>query len=153
MIPELTGTATIIVMAFTIRSLPGVVRVAVGALNQLSAGLEEASISLGATRSQTFVKVVMPLIRPAVFSSLVWGFARSMTSLSPIIFLVTPEWRIVTAQILNEADQGRFGNAAAYSVVLVAVVLAAIGLLAMSTGFSSAGASQRRRPSERFRTR
>ncbi len=137
LIPELTGTAAILVLAFTIRSLPGVVRVAVGALNQLSGTLEEASISLGATQAQTFRKIILPLIRPAMFSGLVWSFARSMTSLSPIIFLVTPQWRIMTAQILNEADQGRFGNAAAYSVVLVTVVLFAIGVLAATTGFRS----------------
>lgn len=136
LIPKLSGTAAILVLAFTVRSLPGVVRVAVGALNQLSGSLEEASISLGATPAQTFRKVILPLIRPAMFSSLVWSFARSMTSLSPIIFLVTPQWRIMTAQILNEADQGRFGNAAAYSVVLVSVVLVAISLLALTTGFS-----------------
>lgn len=135
LIPKLSGTAAILVLAFTVRSLPGVVRVAVGALNQLSGSLEEASISLGATPAQTFRKIILPLIRPAMFSSLVWSFARSMTSLSPIIFLVTPQWRIMTAQILNEADQGRFGNAAAYSVVLVSVVLVAISLLALTTGF------------------
>ncbi len=134
-IPKLSGTAAILVLAFTVRSLPGVVRVAVGALNQLSGSLEEASVSLGATPAQTFRKIILPLIRPAMFSSLVWSFARSMTSLSPIVFLVTPEWRIMTAQILNEADQGRFGNAAAYSVVLVSVVLVAISLLALTTGF------------------
>lgn len=135
LIPKLSGTAAILVLAFTIRSLPGVVRVAVGALNQLSKNLEEASISLGATPAQTFGKIILPLIRPAMFSSLVWSFARSMTSLSPIVFLVTPRWRIMTAQILNEADQGRFGNAAAFSVVLVTVVLIAISLLALTTGF------------------
>lgn len=139
LIPELSGTAAILILAFTIRSLPGVVRVAVGALNQLSGSLEEASISLGATPAQTFRKIILPLIRPAMFSSLVWSFARSMTSLSPIIFLVTPQWRIMTAQILNEADQGRFGNAAAYSVVLVTVVLAAISVLALTTGFKPEG--------------
>ena len=134
-IPQLRGTSIILVLAFTIRSLPGVVRVAVGALNQLGKNLEEASISLGATATQTFRKIILPLIRPAMFSSLVWSFARSMTSLSPIVFLVTPEWRIMTARILNEADQGRFGNAAAYSVVLISVVLIAIGFLALTTGF------------------
>lgn len=142
LIPELSGTAAILILAFTIRSLPGVVRVAVGALNQLSGSLEEASISLGATPSQTFRKIILPLIRPAMFSSLVWSFARSMTSLSPIIFLVTPQWRIMTAQILNEADQGRFGNAAAYSVVLVTVVLAAISVLALTTGFKPDGQTE-----------
>ena len=145
-IPRLQGTSAIIVLAFTIRSLPGVVRVAVGALNQLGSNLEEASISLGASTAQTFRKVVLPLIRPAMFSSLVWSFATSMTTLSPIIFLLTPRWRIMTQQVLNEADQGRFSRAAAYSVVLVCVVLVAVGLLALMTGFSSRrGAGTKRR--------
>lgn len=137
LIPKLKGTAAIIVLAFTVRGMPGVVRVAMGALNQLGANLEEASVSLGASTFQTFRKIVLPLIRPAMFSSLIWSFARSMTSLSPIIFVVTPQWRIMTAQILNEADQGRFSHAAAYSLVLVAVVLIAIGFLAVTTGFSA----------------
>lgn len=134
-IPKLHGTAAIVVLAFTVRCLPGVVRVAVGALNQLSDNIEEASVSLGATPVQTFRRVVLPLIRPAVFASLIWSFARSMTTLSPIVFLTSPKWRIMTAQILNEADQGRFGAAAAYSLVLVVVVLTAIGLMSISSGF------------------
>ncbi len=135
LIPKLQGTATILVLAFTVRALPGVVRVAVGALNQLSKNLEEASISLGATPAQTFRKIILPLIRPALFSSLIWSFARSMTSLSPIILLVTPEWRIFTERILNDAQQGRYGDAAAKSMVLVTVILIAIGFLSLVTGF------------------
>jgi iron(III) transport system permease protein len=134
-VPKLTGTAAIIVLAFVVRALPGVVRVSVGSLNQLSGSLEEASVSLGATRAQTFRRIILPLIRSSVFASLVWAFARSMTSLSPIIFLVTPQWRIMTAQILNEAEQVRFGNAAAYSLVLIGVMLLAMAVLALTTGF------------------
>lgn len=136
-VPKLQGTAWILVLAFTIRALPGVVRVAVGALNQLGNNLEEASISLGASTATTFRKVILPLIRPAMFSGLIWAFARSMTSLSPIIFLVTPQWRTMTSRILNEAEQGRYSRAAAYSVVLVGVVLIAVALLALTTGFTN----------------
>ncbi len=137
LVPKLSGTAVIILLAFTVRSLPGVVRVSVGAFNQLSPSLEEASIGLGATQTQTFRKIILPLVRPSMFAGLVWAFARSMTSLSPIIFLVTPEWRIMTAQILNDAEQGRYGKAAAYSVVLVVVVMVAIAALSLVTGFGA----------------
>ncbi|MGH8933067.1 MAG: ABC transporter permease [Egibacteraceae bacterium] len=135
LVPRLTRTAAIIVFALTVRSLPGVVRVTAGALNQLGSNLEEASLSLGATRSRALWTVVLPLIRPAVFGGLVWSFARSMTSLSAIIFLVTPQWRMITNEILNEAQAGRYGNAAAFSVVLVVVMVAAMKLLTMLTGF------------------
>ncbi len=141
LIPKLTGTAFIIIMAFTIRSVSAVVRGGVASLQQIDSSIEEASASLGASGAMTFRKITIPLIRPAFLSGLISSFARSMTSLSPIIFLVTPHWRIMTAQILNEAETGRFGNAAAYSVVLIVIVLAAIGLLNIIVG-SSTGAER-----------
>jgi len=52
-----------------------------------------------------------------------------MTSLSAIIFLTTPEWPILTVWILSEVEQGGMSTAAAYSVILIAIVLAAIGLM------------------------
>ncbi|MDM8530760.1 iron ABC transporter permease [Anaerolineales bacterium HSG25] len=141
LVPKLTGTAFIIVMAFTVRCIPAAVRGGVAALQQIDTSMEEAALSLGASPTTTFRKITLALIRPAFFAGLIWGFAHSMTSLSPIIFLVTPEWRIMTAQILNEAEAGRFGNAAAYSVVLILIVLTAIGLLQVTVG-SSTGAER-----------
>jgi ABC-type molybdate transport system permease subunit len=47
-------------------------------------------------------RVVLPLIRPAFLTGLIYSFARSMTAISAIIFLVTPQTRIMTQQILNE---------------------------------------------------
>lgn len=137
LVPKLTGTAFIIVMAFTVRSIPAAVRSGSAAMKQIHRSMEEASKGLGASSATTFKRITIPLIRPAVFAGLVWAFARSMTSLSPIIFLVTPEWRIMTAQILNEAETGRFGNAAAYSVVLIFIVLSAIGFLRFTAGGST----------------
>jgi iron(III) transport system permease protein len=52
-----------------------------------------------------------------------------MTSLSAIIFLVSPRWRIVTASILSEWEQGGVGVAAAYSTTIIVLVLIAIGVL------------------------
>ena len=54
---------------------------------------------------------------------------REMTSLSAIIFLVSSRWRIVTASILSEWEQGGISFAAAYSSVIIVLVLLAIGLL------------------------
>jgi iron(III) transport system permease protein len=113
----------------------------VASLQQIDSSIEEASASLGASGGMTFRKITIPLIRPAFLSGLISSFARSMTSLSPIIFLVTPQWRIMTAQILNEAETGRFGNAAAYSIVLIVIVMIAIGLLNIIVG-STTGAER-----------
>ena len=141
LIPKLTGTALIIILAYVVRCVPGSVRSGVAALQQVDTAMEEASAGLGASSVTTFRRITMPLIRPAFLTGLIYSFARSMTSLSAIIFLVMPRWRIMTAQILNEAETGRYGNAAAYCVVLIAIVLAAIGLMYRVVG-STTGAER-----------
>jgi iron(III) transport system permease protein len=60
-----------------------------------------------------------------------------MTAISAVIFLTTPQVRIMTQQILNETDAARYGNAYAYCVILILIVLAAIALLSMVVGAST----------------
>jgi iron(III) transport system permease protein len=125
----LTGTAYIIVAAFAVRSLPASVRAGVAALQQIDPSIEEASSNLGADAQLTFRRVTIPLILPALLAGLIFSFTRHMTSLSAIIFLVSPRWRIVTASILSEWEQGGVGVAAAYSTTIIVLVLIAIGVL------------------------
>ncbi|MGB3731491.1 ABC transporter permease [Microbacterium sp.] len=112
-----------IVMVYIARSLPSGQRAGVSALQQVHPAIEEASTSLGAGGATTFTKVTLPLIQSALIAGVTFAFARSMTTLSPIIFLTTPGTKIMTSQILAEVDSGRFGNAFAYCTVLIAIVL------------------------------
>jgi iron(III) transport system permease protein len=57
-----------------------------------------------------------------------------MTSLSAIIFLGRAKWRIVTASILSEWEQGGISMAAAYSTIIIFFVLIAIGILYFVSG-------------------
>jgi iron(III) transport system permease protein len=125
----LVGTPYIVIMAYAVRSLPAAVRAGMAALQQIDPAIEEASINLGADAQTTFRRVTVPLIMPALLAGLVFAFARHMTSLSAIIFLTTPKWPILTVWILSEVEQGGMSTAAAYSVILVAIVLAAIALM------------------------
>ncbi len=122
----LVGGAYIIMAAFIVRSLPASVRSGVAALQQIDPSIEEASNILGADASYTFRKVTLPLILPALFAGLIFSFTRHMTSLSAIIFLVSAKWRIVTASILSEWEQGGVSIAAAYSTVIIIFVMIAI---------------------------
>src|SRR3990170_7591175 len=125
----LTGGAYIIMAAFIVRSLPASVRSGVAALQQIDPSIEEASNILGADAQYTFRKVTLPLILPALFAGLIFSFTRHMTSLSAIIFLVSAKWRIVTASILSEWEQGGVSIAAAYSTVIIIFVMIAIIVL------------------------
>ncbi len=129
----MVGTAFIIIFAFAVRSMPASVRAGVASLQQIDPAIEEASNSLGANAEYTFRKVTMPLITPALLAGLIFAFTRHMTSLSAIIFLVSPRWRIVTASILSEWEQGGVSLAAAYASVLILLVLAAIGIMYLVT--------------------
>ena len=134
-IPKLTGGAGLlggaiaIVMVYVVRSVPGGLRSGAAALQQVDPTIEEASVSLGADQATTFRRVVLPLIRPAFLTGLIYSFARSMTAISAIVFLTTPSTRIMTAQILNETNAARFGNALAYCVILIVIVCVAIAVL------------------------
>jgi len=133
----LAGGALAIILVYIIRSTPAALRTGVSALSQIDPVIEEASVSLGAGSFATFRRVTLPLIRPAFFSGLVFAFARSMTTISAIVFLTTPKTKIMTQQILNEVENGRYGNAFAYCVILILIVLAAIGILSLVVGTRS----------------
>ncbi|MDQ6922952.1 MAG: iron ABC transporter permease [Pseudomonadota bacterium] len=122
----LTGTALIIIVAFTVRSLPYSMRSGVVTLNQLHRSLDEASTSMGATSGQTLMRVLLPLLRPALLAGMIFTFTRSVTTLSAVIFVVSPHWSLVTPTILSQMDRGDVGEAAALSVILVVLVLAVI---------------------------
>lgn len=130
----LVGTPYIVIAAYAVRSLPASVRAGVAALQQIDPAIEEASTNLGADAGYTFRNVTLPLILPAFIAGLIFAFARHMTSLSAIIFLTTAEWPILTVWILSEVEQGGMSTAAAYSIILIAIVLAAIGLLYLLLG-------------------
>ncbi|HEY3475830.1 MAG TPA: iron ABC transporter permease [Anaerolineales bacterium] len=129
----LAGGAYIIMAAFIIRSLPASVRAGVASLQQIDPSIEEASNILGGDAQYTFRKVTLPLILPALLAGLIFSFTRHMTSLSAIIFLVSAKWRIVTASILSEWEQGGVSIAAAYSTLIILFVLLAIAVLNVLT--------------------
>ena len=148
LLPKLTGGRSVfggalaIVVVYVVRSVPAALRSGTAALSQIDPSIEEASTSLGANSERTFRRITLPLIRPAFFAGLVYAFARSMTTISAIIFLTTPETKIMTQQILNEVENGRYGNAFAYCVILIGLVLVAIGILYFAVG-TTTGAERR----------
>lgn len=125
----LVGTPYIVIAAYAVRSLPASVRAGIASLQQIDPSIEEASTSLGGDAQLTFRRVTLPLIAPALIAGLIFAFARHMTSLSAIIFLTTPKWPILTVWILSEVEQASMSTAAAYSMILIFIVLAAIGLM------------------------
>jgi iron(III) transport system permease protein len=131
---QLTGTAAILVICFVFRNMPVGVRAGVATLSQIDKSLDEASHTLGARSATTILRVVLPLLRPAIVASLVYSFVRAMTAVSAVIFLVTAEYNMATAYIVGRVEAGEFGLAIAYSCVLIVIMLAVIGLIQLGVG-------------------
>jgi iron(III) transport system permease protein len=125
----LTGTLAILLLNFIFRYIPVGIESGVAILRQIDPSIEEAAIDLGADSRKTFSKITLPLILPAYFSGLVFAFVRAMTAISAAIFLVSSRWNLMTIQIMSQTESGRLGAAAAFSVILVALILAAIVLI------------------------
>jgi iron(III) transport system permease protein len=125
----LAGTLAVLVIAFVFRYMPVGTQSGIAVLRQIDPAIEEAAQNLGAGSLTTFRKVTLPLIAPAFFSGLVYAFVRAMTAISAAIFLVSAHWNLMTVQILSQVGSGRLGVAAAFSIVLILIVVAAIGII------------------------
>ncbi len=126
---ELTGTATILIACYVFRYSPTGIRTTIALLQQIDKSMEEASASLGASHLVTFRRVMLPLILPAFFAGLGVVFIRSMTAISATIFLVSIDWTLITVKILENMTEVALGPAAAFSVFVIAVVIAVTSLL------------------------
>jgi iron(III) transport system permease protein len=131
---ELTGTGLILIISFIFRNMPVGVRAGIASMSQLDKSLDEASLTLGANSWQTFRRVILPLLRPAILAALVYSFVRAMTAISAVIFLVSAEYNMATAYIIGRVENNDYGLAIAYSTTLIVVMLAAVGLLQLLVG-------------------
>jgi iron(III) transport system permease protein len=139
---ELTGTGVILVICFIFRNMPVGVRAGIATLSQIDKSLDEASTTLGARSFTTVRRVVLPLLRPAMVSALVYSFVRAMTAVSAIIFLVSAQYNMATAYIVGRVEAGEYGLAIAYSTVLIVVMLAAILFIQLLVGERRLGRRQ-----------
>lgn len=138
----LTGTAAIVIISMVMRNVPVGIRAGIAGLGQLDKSLDEASLSLRAGAMLTIVYILLPLLRPAILSALIYSFVRAITTVSAIVFLVTPDTRVATAYTLNRVEDGEYGVAIAYGSILIVVMLAIIFLFDYLVGESRTARSK-----------
>ena len=135
----LTGTGAIIVLSMVTRNMPIGLRAALVNFKQLDPALDEAAYSLKASAFQTLRFITLPLLKPALLSAVVTSFVRAMTTISAIIFLVTPSTRVATSFILNRVEDGDYGLAVAYGASLIVIMMLVIGLFGRWVGETKLG--------------
>jgi len=126
----LTGTSTIIVLAYVIRRMPFGMRNSQAILHNIPNSMEEASISLGVPPVRTFFKVVVPMMLPAIASATILTWTTSVAELSASILVYSGGRETLPIQIYRLIDSGLLAYASAYGVVLIAAILLPIVLAA-----------------------
>ena len=118
-----------VVVALTFIGLPFVVRTVQPVLEDFEAELEEAAASLGATRWQTFTRVIFPAVAPALLTGFALAFARAVGEYGSVIFIagnISMVSEITPLLIITKLEQYDYAGATALAV---SMLLVSFGLL------------------------
>ena len=119
----LVGTMSIMVLALIIRRNAYTIRSSVAILQQIPISIEEASISLGASRMKSFFKITTPMMINGIISGALLSWITIITELSSAIILYNYKTITLTLQIYVYVSRGSYGIAAAMSTILSAMTV------------------------------
>ncbi len=123
----LTGTLAIMIIAVIIRRLPYTTRSATATLIQIPMSIEEASISLGASKMKTFFRITVPMMSSGIVSGAILSWVSIVTEVSSAVILYNNRSITLTVGTYSAISRGNFGAAAAFATVTT--VLTALSLV------------------------
>jgi len=113
-----------LVLASVIYSMPFMIGPIKSALQQLPVSLSQASYSLGKSRWQTFIKVLLPNIRPSLLSAIVLTFAHTLGEFGVVLMIggnIPGVTRVASIAVYDAVEQMDYHSANLYSFVLFAI--------------------------------
>jgi sulfate/thiosulfate transport system permease protein len=111
-----------VTVALTFIGLPFVIRSVQPVLADADLDVEEAAASLGASRWQTFTRVIFPVVRPALLTGFALAFARALGEYGSVIFIagnLPMKTEIVPLLIVTKLEQYDYSGATALAVVML----------------------------------
>jgi sulfate transport system permease protein len=130
---DITFTRGAILVALLFVTLPFVVRAVQPVLEALEAEVEEAALTLGASRLQTFRRVVLPALVPAIATGAGLTFAKAVGEFGSVVLVsgnLPGRTQVAAVAIAGMASSGNTGGAAALSAVLLAISLIVLVMIA-----------------------
>jgi sulfate transport system permease protein len=136
-----------VTIALTFIGLPFVVRTVQPALEELDGEAEEAAASLGASRWQTFIRVIIPTVMPAIVTGFALAFARALGEYGSVVFIssnIPMKTEITSTLIITKLEQYDYAGATAIAVaMLLASFFILLGINALqwyvSRGYQRSG--------------
>lgn len=117
----MTGTLLILIINCTFRHISVGNKAANAAFENIDKKLEWASYDLGTSKLRTMLTVIFPLIRPTFLVSFINAFTACMTTVGPLMLLVSPRNLVLSVLMHGEVNSGRYGQAAVMGVALIII--------------------------------
>lgn len=121
----LYGTVYLLILAIIIKDLPLGNQILKASIMQIGQELEEASHTAGATSLATFRRIVLPLLRPALFAVGLIVFISAIRDIPTVIFLASSESRTLSLLMLDYITGSEFGKSTVMGVFIVILILVA----------------------------
>lgn len=125
----LYGTGLILIIVFVVRSRRPARAAASPPCVRSTSPSRNPPTTWARTASRSFMTVTLPLIKDSFLSGLVTAFVRSITAISAIILLVTPQFLLITVQINEFAEKGSYSLACAFATILIVITYGAVLLM------------------------
>ena len=122
----ISGTMLIMVIALIIRRLPYTIRSSVAILQQIPMSIEEAAISLGASKMKAFFHITVPMMSAGILAGAILSWVTMISELSTAIILYTGKTKTLTVAVYTEVVRGNYGMAAALSTILTALTVVSL---------------------------
>ena len=127
------GTIWILLIAYVTRFMPYGIRYNTASMLQIHKELEESAAMSGASWGATFVRVVLPLLKPGLVAGWIYVAIVSLRELSSSILLYSPGTEVVSIMIWELWENGQYVELSALGVMLI-VLLFALVMLAQFAG-------------------
>lgn len=122
------GTIWVIILANVVIWMPFASRAIIASLFQIHKELEEAAQTSGASWKNTFLKITLPLIVPALLNGWLWVAIHAIRELAAALMLFSPDSIVLSTIIWNFWDNGRIGETCVLGVILISI----LGLLTIT---------------------
>lgn len=117
----LTGTMAIMIISLTIRRMPYTIRSATATLIQIPMSIDEAAMSLGASKLKTFFKITIPMMGNGIVSGAILSWVSLVTELSSGIILYNNKTINLTMSTYVAINRGNYGMACAFATILTVI--------------------------------
>ncbi len=130
---QLTGTALLLIVAYTIRRMPYMIRSTMGTMMSIKKDIEEAAVNLGASPLLAAVTIIGPLMLPGIAAGSILVFITVIKETSVTVLLAPSDLAPMSLVVFQSLLRGDFYTASAMAILIIVVVL---GLQAFANRFS-----------------